>query len=269
MSGKRKDYISWDEYFMGVAVLSGMRSKDPNTQVGACIVSEDHKILSMGYNGFPTGCSDDEFPWEREGEPLENKYFYTTHSELNAILNYRGGSLEGATIYVTLFPCNECAKAIIQSGIRRIVYDSDKYETTPAVVASKKMLNAAGVVLQLSLGIAIQNFPEGAIISMPLWAEGESKSRAFLGGVLSGVVEPIGAVLTILAAQLVIPALPYFLSFAAGAMLYVVVEELIPEMSRKALQHQHGFLCRGLRRHDDAGCGAGIGVEVPLLLRQR
>lgn len=148
MSGKRKDYISWDEYFMGVAVLSGMRSKDPNTQVGACIVSEDHKILSMGYNGFPTGCSDDEFPWEREGEPLENKYFYTTHSELNAILNYRGGSLEGATIYVTLFPCNECAKAIIQSGIRRIVYDSDKYETTPAVVSSKKMLNAAGVVLQ-------------------------------------------------------------------------------------------------------------------------
>ena len=100
MSGKRKDYISWDEYFMGVAVLSGMRSKDPNTQVGACIVSEDHKILSMGYNGFPTGCSDDEFPWEREGEPLENKYFYTTHSELNAILNYRGGSLEGATISV-------------------------------------------------------------------------------------------------------------------------------------------------------------------------
>lgn len=148
MSGKRQDYISWDEYFMGVALLSGMRSKDPNTQVGACIVSEDYKILSMGYNGFPTGCSDDEFPWEREGEPLENKYFYTTHSELNAILNYRGGSLEGATIYVTLFPCNECAKAIIQSGIRRIVYDSDKYEATPSVVASKKMLKAAGVALQ-------------------------------------------------------------------------------------------------------------------------
>ena len=91
MSGKRTDYISWDEYFMGVATLSGMRSKDPNTQVGACIVSEEHKILSMGYNGFPTGCSDDDFPWAREGEPLENKYFYTTHSELNAILNYRGG----------------------------------------------------------------------------------------------------------------------------------------------------------------------------------
>ena len=148
MSGKREDYISWDEYFMGVAILSGMRSKDPNTQVGACIVSPDLKILSMGYNGFPVGCSDDEFPWEREGEPLENKYFYTTHSELNAILNYRGGSLEGATIYVTLFPCNECAKAIIQSGIRRIVYDSDKYDNTPAVVASKRMLAAAGVKLE-------------------------------------------------------------------------------------------------------------------------
>lgn len=148
MSGKRQDYISWDEYFMGVAILSGMRSKDPNTQVGACIVSPDHKILSMGYNGFPKGCSDDEFPWEREGEPLENKYFYTTHSELNAILNYRGGSLEGATIYVTLFPCNECAKAIIQAGIRRIVYDSDKYDGTLAVIAAKKMLQAAGVAIE-------------------------------------------------------------------------------------------------------------------------
>ena len=148
MSGKRRDYISWDEYFMGVAILSGMRSKDPNTQVGACIVSEDHKILSMGYNGFPIGCSDDEFPWEREGEPLDNKYFYTTHSELNAILNYRGGSLDRATMYVTLFPCSECAKAIIQCGIRRLVYDSDKYENTPSVVASKRMLKAAGVVLQ-------------------------------------------------------------------------------------------------------------------------
>lgn len=145
MSDKRQDYISWDEYFMGVAMLSAMRSKDPHTQVGACIVSDDHKILSMGYNGFPMGCSDDEFPWCREGEPYDNKYFYTTHSELNAILNYRGGSLEGATLYVSLFPCNECAKAIIQSGIRRIVYDQDKYEHTPAVMASKRMLRAAGV----------------------------------------------------------------------------------------------------------------------------
>ena len=145
MSAKRSDYISWDEYFMGVATLSGMRSKDPNTQVGACIVSPDHKILSMGYNGFPIGCSDDEFPWEREGDPLENKYFYTTHSELNAILNYRGGSLDGATMYVTLFPCNECAKAIIQAGIRTIVYESDKYANDASTRASKRMLNAAGV----------------------------------------------------------------------------------------------------------------------------
>lgn len=145
-SMKREDYISWDEYFMGVAMLSGMRSKDPNTQVGACIVSPEHKILSMGYNGLPMGCSDDDFPWCREGE--DNKYFYTTHSELNAILNYRGGSLEGATIYVTLFPCNECAKAIIQSGIKEIVYDSDKYNGTPSVVASKRMLHAAGIKLR-------------------------------------------------------------------------------------------------------------------------
>lgn len=142
---KRADYISWDEYFMGVAVLSGMRSKDPNSQVGACIVSEDNKILSMGYNGFPMGCSDDEFPWAREGDSLDTKYFYVTHSELNAILNYRGGSLEGAKLYVSLFPCNECAKAIIQAGIKTIVYDSDKYADTPSVIASKRMLDAAGV----------------------------------------------------------------------------------------------------------------------------
>ncbi len=145
MSDKREDYISWDEYFMGVAELSAMRSKDPHTQVGCCIVSPDHKILSMGYNGFPRGCSDDDFPWKREGPPLENKYFYTTHSELNAILNYRGGSLEGSSLYVTLFPCNECAKAIIQAGIKEIVYDSDKYENEPSTIASKKMLSSAGV----------------------------------------------------------------------------------------------------------------------------
>ena len=132
-SEKRKDYISW-EYFMGIAMLSGMRSKDPNTQVGACIVDPEHKILSMGYNGFPLGCSDDEFTWAREGE--DNKYFYSTHSELNAILNYRGGSLEGATIYVTLFPCNE------------VVYDCDKYEGTASVTASKRMLRAAGVTIR-------------------------------------------------------------------------------------------------------------------------
>lgn len=145
MTGKRTDYISWDEYFMGIAQLAGMRSKDPNTQVGACIVSQDNKILSMGYNGFPIGCSDDEFPWAREGEDLETKYFYITHSELNAILNYRGGSLDGAKLYVTLFPCNECAKAIIQAGIKDVVYDCDKYADTAMVIASKKMMDAAGV----------------------------------------------------------------------------------------------------------------------------
>ena len=146
MTLKRQDYLTWDEYFMGVAMLSAMRSKDPGTQVGACIVSEDNKILSMGYNGFPKGCSDDEFPWERVGEdPYRTKYFYSTHAEMNAILNFRGGRLDGAKVYVTLFPCNECAKAIIQAGIRTIVYDCDKYADTPSVRASKRMLDAAGV----------------------------------------------------------------------------------------------------------------------------
>ena len=145
MGAKRRDYISWDEYFMGVAHLSGMRSKDPNTQVGACIVSDDNKILSMGYNGFPQGCSDDVFPWDREGDVLDTKYAFVTHSELNAILNYRGGSLEGTKLYVSLFPCNECAKAIIQAGIKTVVYASDKYKGTPGNVAAKRMFNAAGV----------------------------------------------------------------------------------------------------------------------------
>mgnify|MGYP001109526573 FL=1 len=145
MQGKRTDYISWDEYFMGVAYLAGMRAKDPSTQVGACIVSSDNKILSMGYNGFPTGCSDDAFPWDKEGEEAQTKYPYVTHGELNAILNYRGGSLEGTKLYVSLFPCNECAKAIIQAGIRTVVYDSDKYDGSPANRAAKKMFDAAGV----------------------------------------------------------------------------------------------------------------------------
>lgn len=143
---KREDYISWDEYFMGVALLAGMRSKDPGTQVGACIVSEDHKILSIGYNGLPTGCSDDEFPWAREGDTLDTKYPFVTHGELNAILNYRGGSLQGATLYVSLFPCNECAKAIIQSGIRTVIYADDKYKGTQSNTASRMLFSAAGVV---------------------------------------------------------------------------------------------------------------------------
>ncbi len=126
--------------------MSGLRSKDPSTQVGACIVSSDNKILSMGYNGFPMGCSDDIFPWDKTGEEEETKYPYVTHSELNAILNYRGGSLAGARLYVSLFPCNECAKAIIQSGIKEIVYECDKYAQQVSVRASKRMLDAAGVV---------------------------------------------------------------------------------------------------------------------------
>ena len=145
---KRQDYISWDEYFMGVAELSARRSKDPNTQVGACIVSPENKILSMGYNGMPIGCSDDEFPWDREGDPFNTKYCYVTHSALNAILNYRGGSLDGCKMYVTLFPCNECAKAIIQSGIRELVYADDKYADAANTRASKRMLTAAGVTFR-------------------------------------------------------------------------------------------------------------------------
>lgn len=144
MSDKRTDYITWDEYFMAVAKLASMRSKDPNTQVGACIVSKDHKILSMGYNGFPSGCSDDEFPWARAGENVDTKYAYVTHAELNSILNYRG-NLEGAKLYVSLFPCNECAKAIIQSGIKTVVYGDNKYEGTPSIIASRRMFKAAGV----------------------------------------------------------------------------------------------------------------------------
>jgi len=148
LSNKREGYISWDEYFMGVAMLAAQRSKDPSTQVGSCIVGSDNKILSIGYNGLPCGCSDDEFPWEKTDDtPDHSKYFYTTHSELNAILNYRGGSLEGSKLYVTLFPCNECAKACIQAGIREIIYADDKYADTPGVIASKRMLNAAGVNL--------------------------------------------------------------------------------------------------------------------------
>ncbi|MBR5826813.1 MAG: dCMP deaminase family protein [Clostridia bacterium] len=144
---KRKDYLNWDEYFMGIALLSSYRSKDPNTQVGACIVNDKNRIMSVGYNGFPYGCDDDEFPWERSGDAYDTKYPYVCHAELNAILNNRGANLEGAKIYVALFPCNECAKAIIQSGIKEVVYLSDKYADTMATRASKRMFNAAGVKL--------------------------------------------------------------------------------------------------------------------------
>lgn len=142
---KRTDYISWNEYFMGVALLAAKRSKDPNTQVGACIVDENNVIISTGYNGLPIGCSDDDFPWNRDGE--NNKYAYVVHAELNAILNATGKSLRGARVYVALFPCNECAKAIIQAGIREVIYLSDKYDGTPLNQASKLLLNTAGVKL--------------------------------------------------------------------------------------------------------------------------
>lgn len=140
---KRADYISWDEYFMGIAMLAARRSKDPNTQVGACIVSPENVIISTGYNGMPKGCSDDEYPWERTGE--ETKYPYVVHAELNAILNANGRSLQGSRIFVALFPCNECAKAIIQSGIKEVLYLSDKYNDTMLNLASKRMLTSAGV----------------------------------------------------------------------------------------------------------------------------
>ena len=143
---KRSDYISWDEYFMGIATLSAQRSKDNSTQVGACIVNREHKIVSVGYNGMPTGCSDDDMPWERSGDsPLDTKYPFVCHAELNAILNYTGSKLKGARVYVSLFPCNECAKAIIQAGIREIIFLSDKYADSESVRASKRLFDLTGV----------------------------------------------------------------------------------------------------------------------------
>lgn len=142
---KRQGYISWDEYFMGIALLSGCRSKDPGTQVGACIVNKQHKIVGTGYNGLPIGCNDDEFPWNKQGNFLDTKYPYVCHAELNAILNNIGMNLQGCKIYTALFPCNECAKAIIQAGITEVVYLSDKYNGQDSAVASRRMLETSGV----------------------------------------------------------------------------------------------------------------------------
>lgn len=144
---KRKNYISWNEYFMGIAILSAERSKDPSTQVGACIIDEDKKIVGVGYNGAPRGYPDDEFSWSREGDWIDTKYPYVCHAELNAILNSTKENLKNCTIYVALFPCNECAKAIIQSGIKKIVYLSDKYSEIPAFSSSRRMLEKVGVEL--------------------------------------------------------------------------------------------------------------------------
>jgi len=147
MTKKRENYLDWDNYFMAVAKLSAMRSKDPSTQVGACIVSKDNRILSIGYNGAPNGFDDDNFPWDRVGEAINTKYFYVCHAEMNAIMNYRGNKrdLEDARIYVDLFPCNECAKLIIQAGIKEVIYLSDKYADQDAFKASKKLFDSCGV----------------------------------------------------------------------------------------------------------------------------
>jgi len=143
---KRTDYLSWDEYFMSLAFLSAMRSKDPSTQVGACIVDAHHRVVSIGYNGFVGGVSDDDLPWAREADnPLDTKYPYVVHAEVNAVLNRNAGSVRGCTMYVALFPCNECTKILIQSGISEVVYLSDKYHDTVPMIASRRMLDLAGV----------------------------------------------------------------------------------------------------------------------------
>lgn len=143
---QNSNVVSWDDYFMSLAHLSAMRSKDPNTQVGACIVDAYRRVVSIGYNGLPHGCNDQDYPWQRDGEYLQTKYPYVVHAELNAILN-APRSVSGCDLYVSLFPCNECAKAIIQAGIKRVIYESDKYATTDQIRASKRMLASAGIEL--------------------------------------------------------------------------------------------------------------------------
>lgn len=163
---KRTDYISWDEYFMGVALLSAKRSKDPGTQVGACIVNQKNKIVGAGYNGMPIGCNDDDFSWNRNGEFLETKYPYVCHAELNAILNNVGIDLTGCKIYTALFPCNECTKSIIQSGIKEVVYLSNKYAVEDVFKASKIMLDKAGVLyrkVETSIDNIVLSFEENNV----------------------------------------------------------------------------------------------------------
>lgn len=159
---KKKDYLKWDAYFMGIALLSAERSKDPSTSVGACIVSQDNKILSVGYNGMPRGCSDNEYPWERRADSdLDTKYLYVCHAELNAILNYTGTNMLHAKIYTTLFPCNECTKALIQAGISEVIYLDDKYADTSSVIAAKRMMKSSGVIYS-------KYQPAGKIITLEL-----------------------------------------------------------------------------------------------------
>ncbi|WP_418740243.1 deoxycytidylate deaminase [Enorma sp.] len=155
MSEKRRDVISWDEFFMRVALAASMRSKDPNTQVGACIADTNHRILSVGYNGTPSALTDDEFPWGVSDDPLMDKHSYVVHAEANAVLNYRGSlkDMSGATVYVTLFPCNECAKILAQVGIGEVVYLSDKYDGTEGNLISKRILTSCGIAFrEMELG---------------------------------------------------------------------------------------------------------------------
>ena len=169
--GKRTDYISWADYFMGIAILSAHRSKDPSSQVGACIVSPGKKIVGIGYNGFPIGCDDDDLPWTREAEQVcDTKYPYVCHAELNAIVNKNTASLAGCHIYTTLFPCNECTKLIIQSGIVKVVYLSDKYHDTDSCRAARRMLDMAGVEYECFV-------PQTAGLTIDFAAEAEAVRR--------------------------------------------------------------------------------------------
>jgi len=145
-STKRDDYISWSDYYMAVACLSAQRSKDPHTQVGACIVNEDKKVVGVGYNGMPIGCSDDKLPWNRASDdsPLDTKYPYVCHAEMNAIMNKNSADVKGCTLYATMFPCNECAKLIIQSGIKKVVYMRDKPDK-PEMKAAKRMFDMCNI----------------------------------------------------------------------------------------------------------------------------
>ncbi|XP_066592779.1 deoxycytidylate deaminase [Prorops nasuta] len=143
---KRTSYLEWDEYFMALAILSAKRSKDPCTQVGACIIDQEHKIIGIGYNGMPRGCDDDDFPWCKGSEELlNNKKLYVCHAEINAILNSNFANVKNCTMYVTLFPCNECAKLMIQSGIREFIYISDKHDYKAKTRAAKKMFDYVGI----------------------------------------------------------------------------------------------------------------------------
>jgi len=168
LTEKRKEYLNWDEYFMAVALLSAERSKDPSTQVGACVANRDNKIVGVGYNGFPWGCSDEELPWAREGDLLDTKYPYVCHAELNAVLNCITSDLQDCRIYVGLFPCNECTKVIIQSGIKEIIFLSDKYGDTDSIRASKRMLDLASIGYRQFVG-------SGKEIRLKLFLQGEEK----------------------------------------------------------------------------------------------